>query len=169
MNLYSIDPGARKLGIAYFIGGVLVRAETLNHDEEVMARMTLAWMTDARADVVTERMHIRPNDTFHEDDLERVEKVRLGIRNRRGFKKTYNPTQWKGSVKKTVHHRRVARVLSESELAIWVTLNHDARDAVAIGLFHLGRIERGGLLPGGSKRGTIAVSSLPPPPPLESK
>ena len=163
MKLYSIDPGARKLGIAYFVDGALVKAATLQHEESTMAGYVVSWMSDPLADVVTERMHLRPGNTFHEDDLKRVEAVRLSIKKLRRFKRTYNPTEWKGSIPKKTHHARVELALMPSELPIWKAQNHDGRDAIAIGLFHLGRIERGGLLPGTSKWHNR--SHVPPPSP----
>lgn len=171
-QLITMDPGAKKLGLAKFLDGVLVWADTLEATEDRLPEYTAEWIrakTSGRDyDFVTERMHKRPAQSLFDEDLDRVEACRLKIPRilrRRGFTRTYNPTAWKGNTAKGVHQERCRKVLSPEERLIWDTLGHDARDAVAIGLFHLGRVERGGLAPG-PKRSNL-IPSLPPPPPLE--
>ena len=104
MRLCSIDPGARKLGVAEFIDGVLTEATTLEDDEDMLASTTVAWIkrSPLPTHTVTERMHKRPGQTLFDDALDRVEAVRMQIKRklRGGFKRTYNPTEWKGSIPK---------------------------------------------------------------------
>lgn len=49
------------------------------------------------------------------------------------------PNEWKGSVSKDICHRRVEKALREGEQ---LPNNHNARDAVGIGLWRLGRYRR---------------------------
>lgn len=169
--LFTMDPGATKLGLACFTSGVLTSAVTIAAPEVILPKHAAVWIqTHASGrsyDFVTERMHKRPAQSLFDDDLDRVEASRLKIPKilgRRGFTRTYNPTAWKGNTNKATHQRRTALALSPLELDIWQHLGHDAKDAVAIGLFHLGRIERGGILPG--EKSSRDMESLPPPPPL---
>jgi hypothetical protein len=59
---------------------------------------------------------------------------------------TYLPNEWKGQVPKDVHHRRAMRLLSEEESKripeMAATSRHNMMDAVALGLFRLGRLRR---------------------------
>lgn len=62
-----------------------------------------------------------------------------------GWSDKYRPGEWKGHVPKGIHHRRVNRSLRPAELAIMpASAEHDAWDAVGIGLFALARTRRGG-------------------------
>jgi hypothetical protein len=65
----------------------------------------------------------------------------------------YTPQAWKGNAPKSVHHRRLERALTTAERRIWDGLDHNARDAVGIGLYYSGRTQRGGLLPVNSDGG----------------
>lgn len=56
----------------------------------------------------------------------------------------FRPSEWKGGVPKSVHHPRVRAALSVREALLWPD-GHDARDAVGLLLFDLGRIGRGGM------------------------
>jgi hypothetical protein len=49
------------------------------------------------------------------------------------------PAEWKGSVPKDICHSRIEDVLGPDEK---MPENHNARDAVGIGLFELGRYKR---------------------------
>jgi hypothetical protein len=56
------------------------------------------------------------------------------------------PNEWKGQVPKDVHHRRALAILSDDERAAIPSLPrtyaHNALDAVALGLWRLGRLRR---------------------------
>ncbi|MHC4892471.1 MAG: hypothetical protein ACYTFV_03720 [Planctomycetota bacterium] len=147
-GLLSMDPGAKKVGLAVFQDGLLLDAGTVvAGSDSATERAVHAWLSfrgyswASFTATVCERMHLRPGKTKYDADLKRVERTRKRFK----WSRTYNPTQWKGSISKTVHHRRCREVLTPAEAAIWDTLSHDARDAVGIGLFHLKRIKRGGL------------------------
>jgi hypothetical protein len=57
----------------------------------------------------------------------------------------YYPREWKKQIPKEIHHKRLVKVLSEQELKIWENIEgpstavHNARDAIGLGLYHLGR------------------------------
>lgn len=53
------------------------------------------------------------------------------------------PVAWKGNVPKAVHHERLKKELSRSELRL-VPEDHNVWDAVGLGLYALGRTGRGG-------------------------
>lgn len=58
--------------------------------------------------------------------------------------KTWTPQQWKGNVPKAVHHQRIR---ANVRLPAWTdSLDHNAWDAVALGLFALGVTKRGGVV-----------------------
>jgi hypothetical protein len=65
---------------------------------------------------------------------------------------SYLPAQWKGQTPKAVHHNRIKALLTEQEKARCVfpretSLHHNVWDAVALGMFHVGRTKRGGAKP----------------------
>lgn len=55
--------------------------------------------------------------------------------------RTVTPNQWKGSVPKAIHHKRIKARLTSEELALLVGASGDMIDAVGIGLWDLGRLE----------------------------
>ena len=57
------------------------------------------------------------------------------------------PVAWKGNVPKEVHHERLKKELSRSELKL-VPEDHNVWDAVGLGLYALGRTQRGGACAG---------------------
>jgi len=50
------------------------------------------------------------------------------------------PREWKGQVPKNVHHARVRATLTPEECLLFDTLDHNGKDAVALGLWELKRI-----------------------------
>ena len=73
----------------------------------------------------------------------------------------HRPSRWKGNVPKPIHHARIARFLSDAERALLPAGALDAEagakggyqpdraDAIGIGIWVLGRSDRGGTLPKG--------------------
>jgi len=60
----------------------------------------------------------------------------------------YTPGQWKGQVPKPIHHARVRAELSAMEAGnIETPDDHNTWDAVALWLFTVGRLTRGGATP----------------------
>jgi hypothetical protein len=65
-----------------------------------------------------------------------------------------SPSAWKGNVPKAAHHRRTLDTLRPNEVALvgavvdplrLATYDDDIADAVALGLFEVGRVGRGGV------------------------
>lgn len=56
------------------------------------------------------------------------------------FVLTVTPNQWKGSVPKAIHHKRIRAALSTDELLLLVGASSDVIDAVGLGLWDLGRL-----------------------------
>jgi len=52
------------------------------------------------------------------------------------------PVKWKGNLPKKIHHERILRLLTRPEIKM-VPVDHNVRDAVALGLYALGRTGRG--------------------------
>jgi hypothetical protein len=62
-----------------------------------------------------------------------------------GWEEKYRPGEWKGNAPKSAHHRRIREALRAEEMAIAPHTNdHDAWDAIGIGLFATNRTKRGG-------------------------
>ena len=147
--LVAIDPGAKHLGWARFVDGVLSTCG-----------LSKASMPGAHADNVCEgSKHDRPDvviveqmsprDLPNEADLLRVTETGCYVAG------TLQPSTfrlvpartWKGSVPKDIHHRRVRAKLSPVELArlerglegVAPRLQHNVLDAVGIGLYAVGR------------------------------
>lgn len=57
----------------------------------------------------------------------------------------YLPKEWKASVPKPAHHRRIRKELSPTELDTLADKGHDTLDATGIGLFATARHQRGGV------------------------
>jgi hypothetical protein len=58
---------------------------------------------------------------------------------------SYPPRVWKGQVSKQAHHLRIVRKLSSQETEVLGRHQADKYDAVALGLYALGRTEKGGV------------------------
>lgn len=64
---------------------------------------------------------------------------------------TVKPSAWKGQVPKTIHHKRMEAVLTPEEQIVLQnclhrvaeSVQHNLKDAVALGLWKLGRLGRG--------------------------
>lgn len=162
--LISIDSGTRALGWAawnedgrlYTLDCSIARralrtpdAQIEYHDLEIRARVS-----PFTGDVVVERMEWRKGDGRSvPGDLLRVQAVGFGVAGLLGGRVvSYTPGQWKGSIPKDVHHRRIREALTHEELAILdrtlqtIPRRHrkEALDAVGIGCYHLGRTTRSG-------------------------
>lgn len=62
-----------------------------------------------------------------------------------GWDEKYRPGEWKGNAPKYAHHKRLRRVLTQEELEYAPPEDeHDAWDAIGIGLFATNRTKRGG-------------------------
>lgn len=168
--LLSVDPGATYCGCAAWVDGVLVgvervvgsgRARGRGVDPAALARKVWAWWSDAvglpSADVgvpafslVVEDQQDYPGRGGRTADLDRLRAVvrRLAIvppyRELRP-----RPGAWKAGVPKDVHHRRVLAALRPAERRTISEAGRlddgDVLDAVALGLWAVGRLGRGGV------------------------
>lgn len=141
-TLLAIDPG-NSSGWALFSGGVLTHAGTCR---------TPPLQAISATHIIAERPTIYPTDVAKPAGI-----ITLAIGLGRWLEANRHvppervtlvePRSWKGSVKKTIHHERCARALTAAERAavVWDVLGLDARDAVCLGLFGLGRVAIGGL------------------------
>lgn len=81
-------------------------------------------------------------------DLDRLvatlDKIRKFAELRGETVRTVHPHAWKGNVPKPAHHARVLAALSAVEKTRVDQSSHDQMDAVALGLFGVGRLGRGG-------------------------
>jgi hypothetical protein len=154
----AVDPGVVKGGLAIYIDGLLVRAET------VRAPTPRAWaakLVDSVASVlrglegadvewVVERMVKRRGKAVKHSDLDRVERSVEALKDMirqspsvRGRIVRVKPEAWKAQIPKPICHARSQKILSHTERLSILDTGHDALDAVGIGLFHIGRAKRG--------------------------
>lgn len=156
-GLVSIDLGKRKVGIAVFDDlGTLCAAQTVHTQRDT--KEWDPWITaDAVLDTVTEHIvlaglttpfdwvcewpELREKDRNNHHNITALQQVGIYIERSQPWRERYRPSEWKRQVAKELHHRRLKECLSEMELDIWTSLGHDARDAVGIGLFAMGRVD----------------------------
>lgn len=147
--LVSIDLGKEHCGVALFASdtGTLIKARTVTSPLRIAAAV-VAWAEqhgEPSIYVVEKPQNYRHARVKHED-LQALQDVLLDIETLVDVPVvTYLPHEWKANVPKDVHHQRVFRYLDLAEQAHWHGLDHNARDAVALGLFRLDRVWRGGV------------------------
>jgi len=162
-GLVAVDLGKRKVGVALFTPeGVLSHAQTVHTQRGVedWNPQTTAWAIQGvmvkqfvmgggvplgvRWDWVCEYPEQRGvSDRGNYHNIAPLQHVGDLLHGSVGWAEKYRPAEWKRHVKKELHHRRIGEALtaSEREAVVWGSLGHDARDAVGIGLFALGRID----------------------------
>lgn len=136
-RLLAVDPGKRT-GFALFESTTLVRCGTVKSSD-------LHMLPDADELVIevprSRRRHPRPNDVL---DLALLAGKIVGRYPKSAL--TVAPEKWKGQLPKDVCWKRVRACLWPDELQIvdapLTPLDHNARDAIGIGLWHLGRFGR---------------------------
>ncbi len=156
--IVSIDPGTKCSGFAVFAESdteekpVLIRCgvfrgddwiDTANHVPEFSCEnpddLKLI-IEDPRIYPVT---NVRPNDLMKLSAAVGAIVAKVSAK----FTKLVTPSQWKKSVPKTIHQKRIWRTLNESEKEILdsclcpKSLHHNVVDAVGIGLWHVGRMK----------------------------
>jgi hypothetical protein len=159
VRLLAVDPGVRKgHWCALFEGQVLTDIRCAVGPKHILPADVYV--------VETPRLypgHKRPNDIV---DLAREAGMIMGIGLERGAEVIARlPQDWKGQLKKPIHHMRVIKALTEAELRLWPLYDtrayverdakalaitgrmpsyrwygNDAWDAVALGLTELGRL-----------------------------
>lgn len=150
LPLVAMDLGKRKMGIAVFdADGTLTSAAT------VRAKITRSWTPWRTCDAIVLALKDMRVETFDavcemprlrgmeiNKDIDCLIRVGAVLPEYIGpWSETYAPAEWKSQVAKDLHHRRIREALMESETALWDGQGHDARDAVGIGLFALGRVD----------------------------
>ena len=159
--LVAIDPGKKCLGWAGFRRERLVKAAAPKCVERVgpwivAAQLTMDIEIGCAAAVVLECMHWRPNDSSSQpNDLLDVQLVGALVAASLGVVVgVYKASEWKGNTPKKIHHPRISAALYTHEIGILreaLTCTPKAHhkeilDAIGIGLFHLGRIDKRGVV-----------------------
>lgn len=169
MRLIAVDPGLRACGLAYFADGALCHA-ALVHSPEKTARGGQCWiaMGWAVAEHLQQRgivwncgvveqpqqyeARFMKGDRADITELTGVASaVALILSVKAPEVQTPLPAAWKGQVKKDVHNRRALSRLLPHELqvidwpkksggAVNPALAHNVIDAVALGLWRIGRL-----------------------------
>lgn len=172
--LLCIDPGLRGCGVALFHGREVLVADYVKGDLEeshyfahsILASRVRFWAeTHAGAykecfsHIIIEHPRIYPGvSEKNPNDL--LDVVAVGaacgalLQEIGPFPTTVFPSEWKGTVKKSVMTERIKKALSPEELKRCRFTNKsddsDMLDAVGIGLWHLGRLNKK-VYPGASK------------------
>lgn len=165
--ILSIDPGIRALGWALFVPcyhGVFLAHAGLSrtkekhldqvikeHVENILHRVS---ESDRQVAVsVVETMQIDGRQVPPQDLLD-VQAVGFAVAASLGPVRSLRPSQWKGTLPKTVHHARIRGALESHELEILncclgrgVPKAHwkEVLDAVGIGCYYLKRTTRAGV------------------------
>lgn len=148
--LVSVDPGKRLCGVALWDGvsRQLIRAGAVHGDgtPNDMVRAVLAWVGTWSVPLLyvveTPKRYKHLRSTH--DGVASLEAVLSVIETVADVRAHYAPYTWKANVPKAVHHKRLARALHPLELIDADTWDHNVWDGVGIGLYALGRTERGG-------------------------
>lgn len=167
--LLAVDPGIRGCGVAVFRDGLLVQAAYVrsparegNRAAECAeaARAVGQWRREQRMDEVAVEWprvyatQIRRGETKEDpNDLLALAGVdaALALVFAPAPVTSYCPSEWKGQMKKSVCHARGWSRLVEAERRVPLegppSLHHNVRDAVCLGLHHLGRLEPRRVIP----------------------
>jgi Holliday junction resolvasome RuvABC endonuclease subunit len=162
MRLIAIDPGLRGCGVAAFetegCQPFLIKACYITSPEKTLTG-PVAWAAMAgevvrtgRPDIlVLEQPRIYPGVRREDpNDLIQLAGVLGAIAAHWESVPTivaYYPAAWKGQVPKKVMTNRILKHLATGELSRLVSVgakDHNTIDAIGLGLFHLGRMKRGG-------------------------
>jgi hypothetical protein len=154
-RVIAIDPG-RATGWAAFVDGQVREAGVFDGDKGVPFQLA-RWASSSLAaegggtplQVVAERPH-QGKGRASTGDLVTLA-VRLGcILGQLGLQlrtvEIVEPAQWKGSVDKKIHQPRILAALLAPERALLgdALKDHNAVDAIGLGLWKVGRMTRGG-------------------------
>ncbi len=161
MYLLALDPGLRVAGVALFEDETLIRAGIVHNPVEKergpvawngMADAVRAWTNSGSVWHAVDTFVCERPQVYHErfmkgdpDNLIQLAGVcgAVGFMLHATTSQSYKPFEWKRSLSKTEHHAVVLKLLSKEEKArieeCPQTLRHNAEDAVALGLFAVGR------------------------------
>ena len=146
MRIVAVDPDARGFAWAVAVDGVVVRAgrgATRAALKAVGPAGGDRWTLEAPVNY--ERFGVAHRDL---DRLRAVlRSVEAAVRKAGGTARRVRPAAWKGNVPKAVHHARARAALAPEEVAVAYPggkYDHNVLDAVALALWALGRLGRGG-------------------------
>jgi hypothetical protein len=160
--LVAVDPALRSSGLAIFRDGVLVHASRVKSpspDDVAVCALTMAQSIanfvprDSRIHVAIEwpQIYRGPRAQGDPNDLPALAAVGVSVAALLGASvQSFTPRDWagqvpkatKGNCKESPRAKRIRSRLSGPELAVWEALrsgDHDAVDAIGIGLHALGR------------------------------
>lgn len=162
--LVAVDPGLRACGAALYVDGALCAAAYVASHST--AKGAPAWHAMAHAvhnrvwqdwkvypnRFLVEHMQVYTGQPVPSADLLDVQSVSAMLCNMfwsqcEGAVQAVLPATWKGQVPKHIHHARVLKELSPAEtvvlqkgfLGVRKDLQHNVLDAVALGLYGVGR------------------------------
>lgn len=159
--LLAVDSGAKKVGVSFWTwetdvkGACLIAAGTLKSAEAEMPQELRRFAYSLLESVGSRPMYSavevpkkRPNKRKYHKDLDRL----LAFVDATGpWTLRLFPEEWKAGVGSTLkprgkepHHQRLRKALDTSEQMLFDAAGPDGKDAVGIGLFVLGRTQRGG-------------------------
>jgi hypothetical protein len=175
MGLIAIDPGVHSMAIAVFNGDVLVDAwnqdrAPLDYDAKTVSEVVEGWGSPSvrlinriqghtlpGSQIVGERqvvypgakgLRTNPNDLL---DLAMCSGAFYGALcvDMHASLRLVEPAEWKAQVPKDICRRRIEAMLTEAEKACIKKGGemHNVYDAIGIGLFGLGRAEKGMVKP----------------------
>lgn len=177
MILLAVDPSVRSSGIALFKDGILIHAARVTvkpnkHSCGAQRCMDMVWAIEEKVTKVKNSIHLNqrvttvvfewprtypnqktpPNDLF---PLAGIGMALYGLHSDGAEVHSYLPQEWSGGVPKSktgsalvsARGKRISGILCAEEKAL-VPDQHDILDAVGLGLFHLGRMERKRVFPG---------------------
>lgn len=161
-TLLAVDPSIRAMGWATFDDGQLIGAGVENASsgvrvsitEQVLRSLRLVDQLPGGIDTLvseTPQVYPGPSEEDPNDLLPMAWQVgQLTARYRHSLIYLYHPREWKGQASKEAFQPRILERLSAEELALlpvktrarkW-PYDHNMTDAIGIGLYHLGRLER---------------------------
>lgn len=146
MSLLAIDPGVKRHGWGFFLDGALVAC-----GKSPSLSLVVGAALDELVIELPQAYGLRGGKGEDKNDLIALafEAGRVaGLLNPKTLHVT-SPSNWKAQVPKEIVHNRCRRVLSPAEAGLLEGPNgrgfdHNVWDAVALGLWHLKRISRGG-------------------------
>lgn len=159
----ALDPGVRKVGLAVFMDGALVHAQTLMTSRETLAgelvevarsalqrHISPTRRAKAKVHFITEEMVAYDDFQVAHQNLadvsEQTRRVELELAKvwPTVTLKRVPPSQWKAAVPKPVMRARIVEVLTALDMLAIKDDSHDTWDAVGIGLWFTKRMKRGG-------------------------
>lgn len=175
--LLALDPSINSAGLAFFYDGKLINSVTVGADSlevSCLAHRCMIMADEIRAyigrnfnrwtqiDTVFEWPMIYPKQRGKRpNDLPALAGVGMAVAAMfPGELHSYYPAEWAGQIPKaktkakadsSPRALRIKSRLSPEEMKHWPSGQHDAIDAIGIGLHHLGRLERKRVYPGASE------------------